>query len=380
MSGIYIHIPFCKVACSYCDFHFSTTHGSMGEMVEAIHKELILRKDYLKDETVETIYFGGGTPSLLSLEQLKYLLDTVSHTFKVCDDHEITLEANPDDLSEEKLIAIKSAGVNRLSIGVQSFFECDLRYMNRAHNSEQAIHSLKLAKQAGFDTITLDLIYGTPPMDDEQWKQNLNTFFSLEIDHLSSYALTVEPKTALAAMIRKKQMPDVDDVKSARQFEMLMDITAQHGYEHYEISNFARNKKYSRHNTSYWQRKKYLGVGPSAHSFDVHSRQWNVYNNQLYMRSLKEDVVPYEKEELTKKDKYNEYIMTGLRTMWGIKSEVIRKEFGILFSDFFQTEVKEMIVEEFVTEIQGTFTLTRKGKLFADDISSRLFFIHPTGL
>ncbi len=373
--GIYLHIPFCKQACHYCDFHFSTNVSLVNEMVEAIHTELILRKDYLKGEKVETIYFGGGTPSLLNEVQLKYLLDTIHHEYSLSENPEITLEANPDDLSQEKLQAFLKAGVNRLSIGIQSFDEADLRYMNRAHNAGQALNAVKDAQAAGFDNITIDLIYGSPPLTDEQWKKNLEIAFDLGIDHISSYALTVEPKTALATMIRQKKTPDVDDVKSSRHFEMLMDMTAANGFEHYEISNFARNKKYSRHNTSYWQRKAYLGVGPSAHSYDGKSRQWNVYNNQVYLRSLKTNVIPYEKEELTKKDQYNEFIMTGLRTIWGVKRSEVREEFGPLIYEHFNAKVELLLIEKNIIESEDRITLTRKGKFFADRIASELFFI-----
>lgn len=348
--------------------------SSVNEMVEAIHTELILRKDYLKDEKVETIYFGGGTPSLLNEVQLKYLLDTIRHGYAVSENPEITLEANPDDLSQEKLQAFLQAGVNRLSIGIQSFDEADLLYMNRAHNAGQALHAVKDAQAAGFDNITIDLIYGSPPLTDEQWKKNLEIAFGLGIDHISSYALTVEPKTALATMIRQKKTPDVDDVKSSRHFEMLMDMTAANGFEHYEISNFARNQKYSRHNTSYWQRKAYLGVGPSAHSYDGKSRQWNVYNNQAYLRSLKTNVIPYEKEELTKKDQYNEFIMTGLRTIWGVKRSEVREEFGPLIYEHFNAKTELLLLEKNIIESDDRITLTRKGKFFADRIASELFF------
>lgn len=346
----------------------------MDEMVTAIHRELIIRKDYLKDETVNTIYFGGGTPSLLSVAQLKLLLDTMHRGFKVSNDAEITLEANPDDLTEEKIIELKDAGINRLSIGIQSFFDEHLSLMNRAHNSVQARSSLRNAARH-FDNITVDLIYGIPGLSDEQWKENLQIAFDSGIDHLSSYSLTVEPKTALASMIKKKTVPDVDDAQSSRQFQLLMALAGANDFEHYEISNFARGGKYSKHNTSYWQRKKYLGVGPSAHSFDGESRQWNVYNNQLYLRNLRTGVVPYEKEKLTKKDKYNEYILTGLRTMWGVDSGIVETEFGSAFLSHFNDQAEHFVNEGSLLRSGTKIILTQKGKFFADKIAAEFFYL-----
>ena len=323
--GIYLHIPFCKKACHYCDFHFSTSRDLMDEMVNAISKEIILRKDYLSGEKVETIYFGGGTPSLLNKNQLELLLNTIRENFTVDENAEITLEANPDDLSAENLRMFKSAGVNRLSIGIQSFRDGDLTLMNRAHNSSQALQCVSEAKAAGFNNITIDLIYGLPGLSEDDWRKNMQTAFELDVDHLSCYSLTVEPKTALATMIKQHKVKDVDDGAASLHFKMLMKEAALHGYEHYEISNFARNGKYSRHNTSYWQRKKYLGAGPSAHSYDGDSRQWNVYNNNVYIRSIADNKVPFEREELSVKDKFNEYILTTLRTKWGIDINFVKK-------------------------------------------------------
>lgn len=373
MAGIYLHIPFCKKACHYCDFHFSTLHENMGEMVEAICHEIILRKNYLSDEKIESIYFGGGTPSLLNEIQLVKLIRILHETFDVVADAEITLEANPDDLTKENLLIFKTSGINRLSIGIQSFREQDLIVMNRAHNVEQALMCVKDAKEAGFENISIDLIYGLPDMSGDDWRKNLEIAFSLDVDHLSCYSLTVEPKTALAKMIQQHKVSDIDDAQSALHFEMLMDETAIHNFEHYEISNFARHKKYSKHNTSYWQRKKYLGVGPSAHSFDGDTRQWNVYNNSIYLRTLKNSEIPFEREELTGKDKLNEYLLTSLRTMWGMNLDFVKNNFGNDAAFELEKKLSLLIDEQLVEVKDNNFILTRKGKYFADKISLQLF-------
>ena len=373
MAGIYLHIPFCKKACHYCDFHFSTLHENMGEMVEAICHEITLRKNYLSDEKIESIYFGGGTPSLLNEIQLVKLIRILHETFDVVADAEITLEANPDDLTKENLLIFKTSGINRLSIGIQSFREQDLIVMNRAHNVEQALMCVKDAKEAGFENISIDLIYGLPDMSGDDWRKNLEIAFSLDVDHLSCYSLTVEPKTALAKMIQQHKVSDIDDAQSALHFEMLMDETAIHNFEHYEISNFARHKKYSKHNTSYWQRKKYLGVGPSAHSFDGDTRQWNVYNNSIYLRTLKNSEIPFEREELTGKDKLNEYLLTSLRTMWGMNLNFVKNNFGNDAAFELEKKLSLLIDEQLVEVKDNNFILTRKGKYFADKISLQLF-------
>ena len=373
MAGIYLHIPFCKKACHYCDFHFSTLHENMGEMVEAICHEIILRKNYLSDEKIESIYFGGGTPSLLNEIQLVKLIRILHETFDVVADAEITLEANPDDLTKENLLIFKTSGINRLSIGIQSFREQDLIVMNRAHNVEQALMCVKDAKEAGFENISIDLIYGLPDMSGDDWRKNLEIAFSLDVDHLSCYSLTVEPKTVLAKMIQQHKVSDIDDAQSALHFEMLMDETAIHNFEHYEISNFARHKKYSKHNTSYWQRKKYLGVGPSAHSFDGDTRQWNVYNNSIYLRTLKNSEIPFEREELTGKDKLNEYLLTSLRTIWGMNLDFVKNNFGNDPAFDLEKKLSLLIDEQLVVVKDNNFILTRKGKYFADKISLQLF-------
>ena len=372
MAGIYLHIPFCRQACHYCNFHFSTSLKLKNEFVDALLKEIQLQSTYLPSEPVNTIYFGGGTPSLLSIDELTSILQTLRQTFTVAADAEVTLEANPDDIVEEKLKDWKQAGINRLSIGVQSFFEEDLRWMNRAHTAQQAIGNLQLARKY-FDNITIDLIYGTPTLPDEKWQHNVQQAITLGITHLSCYALTVEPGTALAHMINKHKTIDVNTEDQARQFLLLMDWMQAAGYEHYEISNFALPGKRSRHNSSYWQGASYLGLGPSAHSFNGQSRQWNIANNALYIKSLKEDKVPFEVEHLTSTQRLNEYIMTSLRTVEGLNLEYVTTHFGEKASGKLLQESKQFIETGKMQLNNGYLQLTKEGKLFADGIAAELF-------
>lgn len=346
----------------------------MDDMLSAIRKELVLRRDYLKGEEVSTIYFGGGTPSLLTGKQIEGFLNDIHRNFNVAPQAEITLEANPDDLSDERLLEFKQAGVNRLSIGIQSFFDEHLRYMNRVHSGKEAYERLQKALE-WFDLITIDLIYGIPGLTDEQWKQNIKMALGTGIKHFSSYALTVEPGTALAGMIRKKLSPDVDDVQTSAQFEMLMQAANEFGFEHYEISNFARDNMYSKHNTSYWQGKKYLGVGPSAHSFNQTSRQWNVSNNPVYLRELNKGVVPFDIEQLSIRDRFNEYLLTGLRTIWGIDIEKVEEEFGTDVYGELKEGSKQFIQSGWMEQSDKIYRLTRKGRFFADRIASELFIV-----
>ena len=373
MSGIYIHIPFCRQACTYCDFHFSTSTQTVDAMIVSIEQEIILRKNYLEDEIVQTIYFGGGTPSLIDTHLIKSLLDVVHREYNVNPGTEITLEANPDDLTEEKSEGLIQAGINRLSIGIQSFSDDDLKFMNRAHDSGQALSAVKNARQAGFKNISIDLIYGIQQSSAEQWEKNLDVALNLGVEHLSCYALTIEPRTALADMIRKKKAAPTDDEKTALDFELLMKRAGEVGFEHYEISNFARDQKYSRHNTSYWQRKKYLGVGPSAHSYNGDSRQWNVSNNQQYIRSLKENIIPFEIEELSESNKFNEYILTSLRTMWGIDISLMEKEFSHLRKEELLGQIQNFIKEGMIMPAGNNFILTNEGKFFADRVAREMF-------
>ncbi len=372
--GLYIHIPFCKQACHYCNFHFTTSDRYQEQMVGAIVKELYLQKDYLEGRSLESIYFGGGTPSVLSEKYLADIMEAIYQWFTVEKDAEITLEANPDDLTEEKLRFLKDTGINRLSIGVQSFRAEDLSLMNRAHTREEAILSLDRAFEVGFQDISLDLIYGIPTSTDAHWLENMEMALRFPIHHLSAYALTIEPKTALAHFIRQGKYPPVDEAMATRQFEMLMDFAQAKGWEHYEISNFALAGKIARHNTAYWQGKAYLGIGPSAHSFNIQSRQWNIANNQTYMKEIEKGCVPAEKEFLDVVTRYNEYVMTGLRTKWGCSLGHIRA-YGAGFETFFRKEMRAKIQEGLVVENGTTYTLTQKGKHFADKVASDLMMV-----
>lgn len=374
MSGIYIHIPYCKKACHYCNFHFSTTRHNAGEMMDCIEREIVLRKNYLSNK-IETIYFGGGTPSIIDTERIGKIIKAVYHNFSVAESPEITLEANPDDIDKEKLLQWRSAGINRLSIGVQSFHVEDLRWMNRAHNAQQARDCIMLAQDCGFENISCDLIYGTPVLTDELWKENLATIASLNIPHLSAYALTVEPKTALHKMIEKHKVKDIDPKKQVRQFDLLMQWAKENNFEHYEISNFAKKGFRSRHNSSYWQGKDYLGVGPSAHSFNGNARQWNVSNNTLYIQSLKNDELIFEEEILTVENKLNEYIMISLRTAAGISLNKIEKDFGFLEKYRIELIAKKYIHKKMLVHQDSYLMLTDHGKHYADGIAAELFTV-----
>lgn len=342
-------------------------------MINAICKEAELQQHYI-NEPVATIYFGGGTPSLLEITDLRLLIERTHRLFPINEDAEITLETNPDDITEEKLNAWKASGINRLSIGVQSFFEEDLLWMNRAHNAAQALQSIELAQKNGFENITIDLIYGTPTLTDEKWKQNIETAFKLNVPHLSCYALTVEPKTALEKMIATHKISAVDPEQQSRQFEILMQEAKQKGYEHYEISNFAKPGFRSRHNSSYWQQKSYLGLGPSAHSFNGTSRQWNIANNALYLKSIEEKILPAEIETLTPTQKLNEYIMTSLRTIEGLDINYVAANFGNDKATEILMNSKKYIDRELLKMQAENLILTQKGKLFADGIAADLFF------
>ena len=373
MAGIYIHIPFCRQACLYCNFHFSTSLRLKNDLINALLKEITLCTVYNNDKSVETIYFGGGTPSLLQAETLNSILDALHQKFYIVADAEITLEANPDDISAPQLAAWKSMGINRLSIGVQSFFEEDLKWMNRAHTAEQSVNSIMLAQQAGFNNLTIDLIYGSPGLSDEKWQQNVKRAIDFKIPHLSCYALTVEPKTALHSLIAKNKMQDTDPEQQARQFMQLMSWLEDAGYEHYEISNFSIPGKRSRHNTSYWLGKPYYGFGPSAHSFNgADTRSWNIANNALYVQSLSENIIPAEKECLTKVQRLNEYIMTSLRTCEGTDLGYIQNIFGEQYVQRIRSSAQPYFNEKMIIE-NNALKLTQSGKLFADGIAADLF-------
>jgi oxygen-independent coproporphyrinogen-3 oxidase len=374
MAGIYVHIPFCKKACHYCNFHFSVSLKNKNDFIAALLKEILLQKNYLQQEPIETIYFGGGTPSLLENEDLLQVCSQLRSCFTIASGAEITIEANPDDITAERLAGWKTAGINRLSIGIQSFFEEDLQWMNRAHNASQAKACIVLAQQAGFNNLSIDLIYGTPGLTDERWSANVSTALSLQIPHLSCYALTVEPGTALQKMIAQHKKQPVDPEKQARHFLLLMDWLQQAGYEHYEISNFAQPGHRSRHNSSYWGGKKYLGLGPAAHSFNGTSRQWNIANNALYIQSLGQDIIPFEAEKLTPTQRLNEYIMTSLRTLEGLDLTYAATNFGEKARTELQKNSRKYISGEKLLLNGTALQLTKEGKLFADGIAADLFF------
>ncbi len=381
MSGIYIHIPFCKQACHYCDFHFSTSLKKKEEMVLAIAKEIQLRKDELLDsarsdnQIVATIYFGGGTPSLLSVEEIQYLIDTVYKNFDVVENPEITLEANPDDLTNERIVELSKSPINRLSIGIQSFFEDDLKLMNRAHNAQEAKQCLETATKY-FDNITIDLIYGIPNMSNERWLQNIETALSFGIPHISSYALTVEPKTALDKFIKKGLLKQPDDEVAQEHFHILVNRLQEEGFVHYELSNFGKPNYFSKNNSAYWLGEKYIGIGPSAHSYDGKNRSWNIANNTLYIKSIQENQLPSETETLTTVDRYNEYIMTGLRTIWGVSLDRIEKEFGPKYLEYLNLQNQKFIQDELLFVENGILKTTQKGKFLSDGIASDLFLLN----
>lgn len=374
MAGIYIHIPFCKQACHYCDFHFSTSLKKKAKLVEMLCKELLLRKNELNSPEIHTIYFGGGTPSLLEADELQQIFETIYANYKIANNPEITLEANPDDLTEEKLKMLAVSKINRLSIGVQSFFEEDLKLMNRAHNAKEALKSIKLAKQT-FDNISIDLIYGIPGMSVERWQRNVEISLELGVPHISSYALTVEPNTALHKFIERGKIKPVDDEAAKLHFEILVETLTKNGFEHYEFSNFGRPGYFSENNTAYWLGKPYLGIGPAAHSYDGNSRKWNISNNPLYIKALENDKIPQETETLSLSDKYNEYVMTRLRTKFGVNIAEVSEKFGEDYKNHFVEFAKPLQEENLLKEKNGVFHITAKGKFLSDGIAADLFFL-----
>lgn len=374
MSGIYIHIPFCKQACHYCDFHFSTSLKKKDEMVQALAKEIQVRSKSIT-EPIETLYFGGGTPSILQVADLRFLIDEVYRNYKVVENPEITVEANPDDLDNEIICQFANSPVNRLSIGIQSFFEEDLKLMNRAHNADEAKKCLEIAMQH-FDNISIDLIYGIPNMSNEKWIQNIDTALYFGVPHISSYALTVEPKTALHSFIQKGIISQPDDEVASAHFDILVEKLSENGFIHYELSNFGKENYFSKNNSSYWLGKKYIGIGPSAHSYDGQNRGWNVSNNALYIKSIQENQLPIEMETLTKTDRYNEYIMTGLRTIWGVSLERIEQEFGKTYLDYLNQQATKFIEDHLLFIDENILRTTKKGKFLSDGIASDLFLLN----
>jgi oxygen-independent coproporphyrinogen-3 oxidase len=373
MAGIYLHIPFCKKACHYCDFHFSTSPQYKDQMLQALSQEIDLRKNYLAGETIETIYFGGGTPSLLSADDLQILIGAITDLYEVSPTAEITLEANPDDLNPQKVREFRQTLINRFSIGIQSFFEEDLKWMNRAHTAREAQSSIKRVQDAGFENITADLIYGFPLLSTPKWEHNIQQLIELHIPHISSYAMTVEPATALSSFIKKGEQKPMDEGQSTAQFLILMDQLIGVGFEHYEISNFAKPGLYSKHNSNYWEGVSYLGIGPSAHSFNGESRQWNISNNSKYIDQIQLKKIPAEIEVLTTENRINEYIMTSLRTSKGMSLQKITERFGSDYSNEVRDGLEPFADKNWINLNDQIVTLTSDGKLFADHIASKLF-------
>lgn len=371
MAGIYIHIPFCKQQCSYCDFHFSTTFSAYrDQMIKAIVKEIGDRKNYLENELINTVYFGGGTPSILTIEELRIIFEAVNNNYNLAADIEFTLEANPDDINEEVLIDWEAIGINRLSIGVQSFYQDDLNWMNRAHTVEEGINAVQMANKMGF-LLTVDLIYGLPHHTVEHLKYNINQLIDLGTEHISAYCLTVEKGTVLHHMMQKGDLPVVEEEDQAEQFEFLVKQLKQAGYQQYEISNFAKDEAYSKHNSNYWRGISYMGVGPSAHSFNGTSRQWNIANNKKYIKGVSEGTTLYEKEILSPIDQFNESLLTGLRTKWGVDLKQLMTKH--VPTTVFYASLEDFESNNLIMRQRDTIHLTEKGKLQADHIASMLF-------
>lgn len=375
--GIYIHIPFCRQACHYCDFHFSTNLKPVSALVTAINQELILRAADAGNKEIPTIYLGGGTPSLLDEKQLQSILDTIAKHYTLGPNPEVTLELNPEDVTHRPhlLANLKKLGFNRLSIGIQSFIERDLKMMNRAHNASEAKKVLTEAVKH-FENLSADLIYGIPETSDKEWMQNVTELVDMGIPHISAYALTVEPKTALNRFIEKGLIAPVDDEQAQRQFYLMVDFLQNEGYIHYEISNFGKPNYFSQNNSAYWQGKPYLGIGPSAHSFNGLQRAWNLSNNHKYIKSLASNQLFQATETLTTRDQYNETIMTGLRTIWGVNNLTIAERFGDKYADYLEQQAKPHVIEQLLFWDGAVLLATKKGKFLVDGIAADLFMIN----
>ena len=374
MAGLYIHIPFCKKACHYCNFHFSTSDKNRQAVLKSICLELEMRAQELQSMPVASIYFGGGTPSMLNDDELGAIFQVIEANYQVLPSVEITLEANPDDLSLKKITQLAVTPINRLSIGVQSFFEADLKLMNRAHTAKEALESLKIA-QTYFDNITIDLLYGMPEMSNVRWEENLQIAFDLKLNHLSCYALTVEPKTPLAHFIKTAQHPPLKDAVAAQHFQTLVNATAKAGFTHYEVCSFGKPGYFSKHNSSYWLGKPYLGVGPSAHSFDGKKRSWNVSNNKQYINTIAKNELPLTSELLTPENRFNEYIMTGLRTIWGVSLKRIEEEFGLGVQTSLLNNAHGYLASKTLKIENAHLKMTPKGQFLSDGIASDLFIV-----
>lgn len=377
MAGIYIHIPFCKQACYYCDFHFSTNQKQRLKIIEAIETEIRIQKEYLKGEVIQTIYFGGGTPSLLSERELYLILQAIHKNFSISPTKEVTLEANPDDLTKEKLKEFKDAGINRLSIGIQSFDDAVLKSLNRAHDSRMAKRCVNNAYEAGFNNLSIDLIYALPDQDDNCWKKNIDEALTLKPQHISSYALTIEEKTVFGRWAAQGKIKTVDDDLAATQLQILVNSLEKESYEQYEVSNFSQPGFQSQHNSNYWKAKQYLGVGPSAHSYNGLSRQYNISNNSVYLNSILDQKIPATLEILTREDKINEYLLTTLRTSWGTNLAKLRQEFGFDLETDHREYIRSLQESKLAIVENHTLRLTKAGKLLADKIASDLFVLAP---
>ena len=375
MSSIYIHIPFCKQACHYCDFHFSTSMGKKEAMIQALIRELELRKEEFQDEIVDCIYFGGGTPSVLETYEIEQLIEAVYTHYQVSDDPEITLEANPDDLSEEKIEALYNSPINRLSIGVQSFFEEDLKLMNRAHNATEAVDSITLSRKR-FQNISLDLIYGIPEMSNARWIENIEQALALGVPHISAYALTVEPKPALEKFIKNEIISPVKDEVAQAHHTILVERLEAEGYQNYEFSNFGKPGTFSRNNTAYWEGKKYIGIGPGAHSYNGKRRAWNISNNPKYIKSITQDQLPQDVEALTPTDQYNEYVMTRLRTQQGVSLKEVQTLFGEKMYTYLLQQAQSHIENHLLFQEEDSMYVTKKGKFLSDGIAADLFMLN----
>lgn len=373
MAGIYLHIPFCRQACSYCDFHFSTSLKHKDELLKAMKEELILRKGELQ-LPLQSIYFGGGTPSTLTAVEIDEFMTLIKDHYPLEEEVEITLEANPDDLTHDYIQELKKSSINRLSVGIQSFRDVDLQLMNRAHNAKEAEESLELISK-NFELFTLDLIYGIPGLTNEDWERNIRKALSYNPKHLSAYALTVEEKTALEYQIRKKKVAPIDENLAQEQFYILKSILEEEGFEHYEISNFAKDGYYAINNTAYWKGESYLGIGPSAHSYDQKNRSWNISNNVKYIKAIQEEKLPSEMEQLSEWESYNEYVMTGLRTLWGISLEQLKSKFSKELFDYFINNSATKIESNILIKEKGSIYIHPSKLFFADGIASDLFFV-----
>ena len=375
MAGIYLHIPLCKQACYYCDFHFSTYFGLKSGIVKALNKELILQKSYLGNDTIDTIYFGGGTPTLLSAYDLGILINTIFNTYTVNHNPEITIEANPDDLSTSKSKELKTFGFNRLSIGIQSFDDNTLKYLNRIHDSKDSFRAIKNAEHAGFENINLDLIFAIREDHMDILKDDIDKMIQVHPQHISTYSLTVERKTVFGNWTRKGKIASVSSDNAALEFEYVMENLERANYLQYEVSNFSKPGFVSMHNSNYWKQVPYLGIGPSAHSYNGNTRQSNISNNSNYIKSIEKGIIPAVEEDLSKADRINELLLTGLRTIWGVDLNSIKKRFGVDLEKYNKSYIKDLIRLNLATFNNGKIQLSKKGILIADKICSDLFFI-----